>query len=262
MGILKNLFGGSGKGKEKLEEKPRITKEKPDFATRSISADLRGQIGKEPWEFTAEDFAKIREVHVSGIWNEKPQRLYLQELQLLPNLEKIFFTKVNFCPRDMYQIRQLKAKNLKTLIFEECYFADALRLEDVYERFEIINCRYKRDFRFWGNYPNLRELVFRGDRGETLDFRFLEKLVNLRHLEICGIGLTDGECLSHVHTLESLALYDTNVLCEEVLGCGSLKKVQVWEPLYRELMQEQEEGKTKLEILPEQETSPEEQGSR
>ena len=247
MGILKNLFGGSKE--EKLEETPRITKEKPDFATRSISADLRGQIGKEPWEFTAEDFARVKEVHVHGIWEEKPQRLYLQELKLLPNLEKIYFIDVEFCSRDVHQIRQLEAKNLKTLIFEKCYFADALRLEDVYERFEIINCQYKRDVRFWGNYPKLRELVFRGDRGETFDFRFLEKLENLQHLEVSGIGFKDGECLEHVHTLESLVLYDTNVLCEEVLHCASLKKVQVWEPLYRDLMQEKESGNTQLEIL-------------
>ena len=148
----------------------------------------------------------------------------------------------------MHQIRQLKAENLKTLIFENCYFTDALKLEDVYERFEIINCQYKRDVRFWGNYPKLKELVFRGNKGETFDFRFLEKLVNLQHLEVSGIGFTDGECLEHVHTLESLVLYDTNVLCEEVLSCTGLKEVQVWEPLYRDLMKEKESGKTKLEI--------------
>ena len=52
-----------------------------------------------------------------------------------------------------------------------------------------------------------------------------------------------------MHTLESLVLYDTNVLCEEVLHCTGLKKVQVWEPLYRDLMQEKESGNTQLEIL-------------
>ena len=247
MGILKKLFGGSQEAE--MEEKPRITTEKLGFATQSISGDLRKQLGKEPWEFTGEDFKKIKEVHVNGIWNEKPQRLFLQELKFFPNLEKVYFTNVNFCSRDMYEIRRLKAKKLKCLVFESCYFADPLRLEDVYDRFEIINCRYKKDIRFWGNYSNLRELVFRGNTGETFDFRFLEKLVNLQHLEISGVGITDGECLQHVHSLETLILYDTNVLCEEVLNCGKLKKVQVWEPLYRDLIQEKGEENAQLEIL-------------
>lgn len=248
MGILKKLLGSDKDAQ--AEEKPVITKDKPDFATRSVSADLQAKFHKEPREFTREDFEQVKEVLVAGIWNDKPQKLYLQELRLFPNLEKIYFKDVKFCSRDMYQIRQLKAERLKHLVFDGCYFEEALRLNDVYDRFELLDCQYKKDCRFWGNYPNLQELVFRSRLGETWDFGFLSKLSKLKFLEVSGVGMKDGSCLEQVASLETLVLYDTNILCQEVLECANLKQVYAWEPLYRELVQAKEEGKNdNLEVF-------------
>lgn len=56
MGILKNLFGVS-KEKPEYERKPEISAENPDFATRSVLADLQKQLGKEPRDCNSEDFA-------------------------------------------------------------------------------------------------------------------------------------------------------------------------------------------------------------
>lgn len=247
MGILKNLFGVS-KEKPEYERKPEISAENPDFATRSVLADLQKQLGKEPRDCNSEDFAGIKEIWVAGIWEGELQRLFLEELKLFPNLEKIRFTDVSFHPRDMYHLRQNKNKKVHTLIFERCYFEDALRLNDIYERFEVVDCKYKKDGQFWGNYPNLRELAFRGTTGENLDGRFLAKLVNLTYLEISGIGMKDCGCLEQLKSLERLKVYDSNVTCEEILNCEALKQVAVWEPLYRELVCEKERGTTKLEL--------------
>lgn len=248
MGIFKNLFGGS-KGDEKVEAKPMISEAEPDFATRSISANLREQLGKEPRDFNGEDFAQIRQVNVAGVWNGRKQQVFMQELRLFPNLEQVHFTDVEFCPRDMYNLRQNKNQKLCTLIFERCYFSDALRLDDIYERFVIIDCRYRKDMKFWGNYPNLRELVLRGGAGENWDGRFLEKLTNLRYLEISGIGMVDQGCLERIESLEELCVYNSNIICQEILDCPNLKRVSAWEPLYRELMQAKEEGKCQAEVI-------------
>ena len=65
MGILKNLFGVS-KEKPEYERKPEISAENPDFATRSVLADLQKQLGKEPRDCNSEDFAGIKEIWVAG----------------------------------------------------------------------------------------------------------------------------------------------------------------------------------------------------
>ena len=55
-----------------------------------------------------------------------------------------------FIPEICIIYGKTRTKKVHTLIFERCYFEDALRLNDTYERFEVVDCKYKKGWTVLG----------------------------------------------------------------------------------------------------------------